>query len=131
MGDNCMEKRIQIGKKTYTLTANRKIIKTIYNICPELLEIVNGDAPKTEDEKKQVEKKGVPISVSLIANLDDLFFDMIRIAHPEISKEKSDEILDDFMEEYDGVTEKLLELAMSVFTQGSQDSQKAKKKIDW
>ena len=126
-----MEKKIQIGKKTYTLTANRKIIKTIYNICPELLEIVNGDAPKTEDEKKQVEKKGVPISVSLIANLDDLFFDMIRIAHPEISKEKSDEILDDFMEEYDGVTEKLLELAMSVFTQGSQDSQKAKKKIDW
>ena len=126
-----MEKRIQIGKKTYTLTANRKIIKTIYNICPELLEIANSDAPKTEDEKKQVEKKGVPISVSLIANLDDLFFDMIRIAHPEISKEKSDEILDDFMEEYDGVTEKLLELAMSVFTQGSQDSQKAKKKIDW
>lgn len=119
-----MEKRIEIGKKTYTLTSNRKIIKTIYNICPEVLNLSN-------ENEEEVAEKGTPIAIDLFANLDVLFFDMITIAHPEITKEKSDKILDQFIAEYDDVPNKLLELAMSVFTEGAQDKKVAKKKIDW
>jgi len=119
-----MEKKIEIGKKVYTLTANRKIIKTIYEICPEVLTL--GDA-----SSKEIEKKSAPIAIDLFANLDDLFFDMIRIAHPEISREKSNDILDKFIEEYEDVPNKLLEFAMSVFTEGAQDKKVTKKKIDW
>lgn len=120
-----MEKKIEIGKKVYTLTSNRKIIKTIYNICPEVLALGN------EDSEEVIAKKGTPIAIDLFANLDDLFFDMIKIAHPEISREKSNDILDKFIEEYDDVPNKLLEFAMSVFTEGAQDKKVAKKKIDW
>lgn len=115
-------KKIEIGGKTYTLTANRKIVKTLANIVPELLALNEAELDKMETKNQN------SLGVNLLANLDILFYDMIKIAHSNIDKEKSDEILDKFEEEYDDVQEKLVELAMSVFQSGDQ---KTKKKINW
>lgn len=114
-----MQKKIQIGDKKYTLTANRSIIKTLYNIAPELLKL---------DSKKGMESEtNVKASVEVLAKLDILFYDMIKVVHKDITKEKSDEILDKFENEYEDVQTALLNLAMSVFTTGDQK----KKKIVW
>lgn len=114
-----MQKKIQIGDKKYTLTANRSIIKTLYNIAPELLKI--------DAKKGTASETNVKASVDLVANLDVLFYDMIKVAHKDITKEKSDEILDKFESEYEDVQNELLNFAMSVFTTGDQK----KKKIVW
>ena len=116
-----MEKHINIGGKEYTLTANRKIIKTIYNVSPEFLDIIEGS--------KVGKKQQSAISIELIANVDTIFFDMIKIAHPHIDKEESDKILEQFCQEYEGVDNALINFAISVFTDGNQGS--AKKKIQW
>lgn len=114
-----MQKKIQIGDKKYTLTANRSIIKTIYSISPDLLKI--GQKNRGEDN---LEAK---VGVDLMANLDRLFYDMIKVVHKDITPEKSNEILDKFENEYEDVQTELLNLAMSVFTTGDQN----KKKIIW
>ena len=113
-----MQKKIQIGDKKYVLTANRTIIKTLYNIAPDMLKISEG---------KQDSESQAKAGVDLMANLDVLFYDMIKVAHKDITKEKSDEILEKFENEYEDVQSELLNLAMSVFTTGDQK----KKKIVW
>lgn len=117
-------KTIEISGKKYTLTANRSIIKTLANVAPNILKL--GKAKKDEISDDEF---GISTGLDIMANLDVLFYDMIKVAHTNISKEKSDEILDAFEDEYDGVQEKLIELAMSVFQSG--DQVKTKKKIDW
>lgn len=114
-----LQRKITIGGKKYTLTANRKIIKTIYSICPALLAV---------KDKKMSREDEAGYGVDLLAGLDTLFYDMIKIAQPDISKEKSDEILDKFESEYEDVQTELMNFAMSVFTTGDQ---KKKKKIVW
>lgn len=113
-------KEIEISGKKYTLTANRSIIKTVHSICPELISLVN-----SEEVDETVENL---VGVNIFANLDVLFYNMIKIAHPNINKEKSDEILEKFEEEYEGVTNNLIKFALSVFQSGDQIK---KKKIDW
>nr|DAK86202.1 MAG TPA: hypothetical protein [Caudoviricetes sp.] len=115
-----MKKKIEIDGKKYTLTANRTIIKTICNIAPDLLKFVK-NKNISEDEVEVV------CGVDVMANLDILFYDMIKIVHKDITKEKSDEILDKFENEYEDVQTELINLAMSVFTTGDQK----KKKIVW
>jgi len=117
-------KRIEVAGKQYTLTANRKIIQTLNEICPELLVLAKKGELSNADEAVQVE-----LGVKLLCNLDELFYSMIKPAHPEISREKSNEILDAFDEEYEDVQEKLLEFAMSVFQEGNQNT--SKKKLNW
>ncbi len=112
-----MQKKIQIGDKKYVLTANRSIIKTLYNIAPDMLKLKEGDMDSDSQAKA---------GVDLMANLDVLFYDMIKVTH-NITKEKSDEILEKFENEYEDVQSALLNLAMSVFTTGDQK----KKKIVW
>lgn len=114
-----MKKEIEIGKKKYILTANRSIIKTLYEIAPSILET---------NATKRGQKEEIKVGLDLMANLDTLFYDMIKVANPQITKEKSDEILEKFESEYEGVQEALLELALSVFQQGDQEK---KKKINW
>lgn len=114
-----MKKEIEIGNKKYTLTANRSIIKTLYEIAPSILET---------NATKKSQKEEIKVGLDLMANLDVLFYQMIKIAHSNITKEKSDEILEQFEIEYDGVQEALLGLALSVFQQGDQEK---KKKINW
>ena len=45
------------------------------------------------------------------------------------AKERSDEILDAFENEWDDVQNNLIKFAMSVFTEGN--TMKTKKKLDW
>lgn len=113
-----MQKKIQIGGKKYVLTANRSIIKTLYKIAPDMLKLTEG---------KQDSESQARAGIDLMANLDVLFYDMIKVANKDITKEKSDEILEKFENEYEDVQSALLELAMSVFTTGDQN----KKKIVW
>ena len=115
-------KRIEIDGKTYTLTARRSLIKTISEIAPEMLEITPENSPELETNQAK------SLGVSVFANLDILFYDMIKVAHPNIDKAKSDDILDKFEEEYDEVQENLIDFAMSVFQSGDQSK---KKKINW
>lgn len=115
-----MEKIIEVGGKKYTLTANRKIIKTINEIAPKLLQI----------SESQIADKSVDTSffVDLIANLDVLFHSLINVKHPEITLEDADKILKQFEDEYEGVQSALIEFATSAFGQGDQTK---KKKLDW
>lgn len=113
-----MQKKITIGGKKYTLTANRSIIKTLYSIAPEMLDLNN---------VKNNTNNNAKVGVEIMANLDKIFYDMIKVVNKDITKEKSDEILDKFENEYEDVQNELLNLAMSVFTTGDQK----KKKIIW
>lgn len=114
-----MEKHIEIGGVFYTLTPTRKLIKTVYNIAPDFL--------KMNVKNKEANEN---VSIELLANLDVLFFDLIRVAHPQLSKEDSDIILKQFSDEYADVDNAIITLAMSVFTEGNKGSAN-KKKINW
>lgn len=115
-------KRIEIDGKTYTLTAKRSLIKTLADIAPEMLEINPENSPELQN------KKAKSLGIKVLANLDILFYDMIKVAHPNIDKAKSDDILDKFEEEYDEVKENLIDFAVTVFQSGDQTK---KKKINW
>lgn len=114
-----MQKKIQIGDKKYTLTANRRILKTLYAIAPDML--------KLDGTKKSAEDLQAKIGIDLVTEIDRLFYDMIKVVHKDITREKSDEIFDKFDSEYEDVQTELLNLAMSVFTTGDQK----KKKVIW
>lgn len=112
------------GCGTYTLTANRHIINTLYDIAPEMLKLSQAKNDSEIDENAEIET-----GLKILANLDILFYDMIKVAHPNISKERSDEILDAFEEEWEDVQNNLIKFAMSVFTEGNPT--KTKKKLGW
>lgn len=112
-------KEVEIKGKNYKLTSNRHLIKVIANICPELLKIENKDNEGNKDAK---------IGIDIFADLDILFYEMLKPAHPDISKETADKILDNFEEEYADVGNNLITFAMSSFTQGDQTK---KKQLNW
>lgn len=116
-------KRIEIAGKKYTLTVRRSLIKTIYQISPELLKL--RDAKKAEEIENSI--TGFKANIDLIANIDELFYEMIKVAHNNIDREKAAEIYDAFDAEYENAAASLIELAMSVFATGDQE----KKKIVW
>lgn len=112
-------KEVEINGKKYKLTANRRLIKVIANICPSILRLNND---KVNDDN------GVELGVDIIADLDILFYEMLKPAHPDISKETADKILENFEEEYADVANNLITFAMSSFTQGDQTK---KKQLNW
>ena len=117
-------KIIEVAGKKYTLVANRNIIKTISDICPEILNL------SSAGNAKEIEKSiSVTLGIKIMSNLDVLFHDMLKIVHKEISKEKSDEILELFESEYNGVQENLIKFALSVFTEGNP--KQSKKNLNW
>lgn len=116
------EKTIEISGKKYVLTANRSIVKTLYTIAPDMLKLSRQGSDAID------EKAEISVGLDVMANLDVLFYDMIKVKQPNITKDKSDKILEAFEEEYENVQPKLLDLAMSVFQLGDQAN---KKKIDW
>lgn len=117
-------KILEIAGKKYTITANRRIIYTISKICPELLEFANEKA-----SSKDLKVQEAMVGVKIFGSLDVLFYDMLKIAHPEISKEKSDTLLELADEEYNDFQEKLMELATSAFVSSTPNT--SKKELNW
>jgi hypothetical protein len=118
-------KIIEVAGKKYTLTATRDLINTINENFPELLNLTKA---KTASEI-EVDADDVALGMKIFGKLDALFYDMIRIAHPEITREKSSEILDAMLEEYDDVLQNLLRFAFSVFPEGTPKGKK--KSLNW
>jgi hypothetical protein len=113
-----MEKHIEIGGKEYILAPTRKILKTINDIAPEYLSL------KEDDEEAQSR-----VSMLLFSETDRIFYELIKVKQPELTKGDSDKILEQFDDEYgsNNVSQAVLRLAMAAFTDGGQGS--AKKKI--
>lgn len=116
-------KQIEVAGKKYTLTVKRSIILKLNEICPEILRIDNSNV---ENISRDLE---IDVAVRLSANMDVLFYDMIRVAHPEISREKSDEIYENFVDEYGDVEISLVNFIKEVFTGGIPTENK--KKLNW
>lgn len=112
-------KEVEIKGKKYKLTANRKLIKVIADICPEMLKLNQDNANDSEQVK---------LGVNIIADLDIIFYEMLKPAQPDISKETADKILESFEEEYADVANNLITFAMSSFIQGDQTT---KKQLNW
>jgi hypothetical protein len=117
-------KQIEVAGKNYTLTVKRNIIVKLNEICPELLRIDNKSNAKDLEEDLEID-----VAIRLSANMDAIFYDMIKIAHPEIKKEKSDEIYEMFLEEYSDVEISLIKFIKEVFTGGIPNENK--KKLNW
>lgn len=114
------QRKITIGGKKYTLTANRYLLKTLNKVAPDFLSLSD---IKDEKERNNMMHK---VSMDIYTGLDEIFYEMIKVANPSIDKEKSDEILEKFEKEYGDVANELITFAYSVFPQGDQ-----KKKIIW
>lgn len=119
-------KRIEVNGKTYTLTARRSIIFSMAKLSPKVLQIMSKDKQASKDEESEL---NLSVSEILYDNMNVVFYEMIRIAHPDISLNKSNEIYYDFCREYNDVDEKLLNLITSVFSDGIPREQK--KNLDW
>lgn len=120
-----MEKHIEIDGKDYVLTPTRKIIKSIYSVAPNAVDVISGLKSNLSD------KEITDATVEIIANLDLIFFELLNNKYqPNITKEDSDLLLDKFNAEYDGVDNAIINLALSAFTEGKKGSAK-KKKINW
>ena len=78
-----MKRKITIGDKTYTLTATRNIIKTLYEVSPEILSMAT---IKDDAERMAINAK---VSVDIVAGLDKIFYELIKVAQPTITFEKS------------------------------------------
>lgn len=129
-------KQIEVNGKKYTLTARRSIIFKIAQICPELVRLAKSSKSETQgdltDEQvlKKLEESGTLDAVDkLYDNMPTLFYELIKVAHDSITREKSDEIYWDFYDEYNDVDDYLYEFIQSVFTRGIP--RKNKKNLDW
>ena len=114
-------KVIEIGNKKYTLTATRSLIQTVYNLMPELFNQVEGksNADITKDMGKNIE---------FYVKLGSIFYELIKVAHPELDKSKAENILAEMENEYEDADTAIINFALSSFTQGAQDH---KKKLNW
>lgn len=117
-------KQIDVAGKKYTLTVKRNIVSKLYEICPEMLKI--GNNVKTQEIPEDVE---IDIAIRLSANMDVIFYDMIKIAHPTIDRAKSDEIYEKLTDEYGDVEISLVNFIKEVFTGGIPAENK--KKLNW
>lgn len=112
------QKHIEIGGKDYVLTSCRSIIVDLASRNPELIDF----SDKTDKEKE------LSFGKYLADNMDELFYSMIKIEQPYLTKEQSDEIYEQFYYEYDNVDEELIKLFTPNFQGGIP---KVKKKINW
>lgn len=114
-------RQIEVAGKKYTLTVKRRIIQSLNDVCPELLRI------DSENNAGELDKDfEINAGIKLSANMDAIFYDMIKIAHPEITREKSDEIYENLLDEYEDVEMSLINFIKEVFTEGTPKENKKK-----
>lgn len=119
-------KQIEIGGKKYTLTVKRSMLITLASIAPEFLKIGKSSNKFSEEEMTNLQLEACK---SIYDNINVIFYEMIKVAHPTITKEKSDEIYSQFCDEYADVEDKLIEFFSTTFTEGIPAENK--KKINW
>lgn len=129
-------KQIEVKGKKYTLTVKRSILFKIAQICPEAIKIAkvaknkNGGQLTDEDIENCLGNDCAMEAVSkLYDNMPILFYELIKVAHKDISMETSDKIYWDFYDEYNDVDEHLYDFIQSVFMNGIPKEKK--KNLDW
>lgn len=129
-------KQIEVNGKKYTLTVRRSILFKIAEICPELLRIVKKSNSGEVDlkEKENVldildDTSALDMTAKIYDNMPTLFYELIKVAHKDITREKSDEIYWDFTNEYNDVDENLSKFIQSVFLGGVP--REKKKNLNW
>lgn len=115
--------QIEVGGGKYTLTSNRSLLMKLARLIPDIMKI-NQDIP--EDEKENLQFN---VGASIYDHMDVLFYEMIKVAHPNIDKEKSDKIYNAFCDEYNDVDENLIKFITSSFTGGIP--RENKKNLNW
>ena len=115
-----MEKLIEVEIKgqTYTLVSKRSLIVRLKKHIPNI------DKIRDLEEDRDIE-----LAVAIYDNMDWIFFEMLTIKQPEITKKESDKIFDAFYEEYEDAEESILSLIVSVFDKGIPNKQK--KRLNW
>lgn len=116
------KRQIEVAGKTYTLTVKRKLIFKMQELCPELLKIRLSNREYSLDDE-------IDASIKLSGSIDEIFYNMIIIEHPEITREKSDEIYEKFVDEYEDVEQNLLNFIYDSFTNSIPTENK--KKLNW
>lgn len=129
-------KQIEVNGKKYTLTARRSILFKIAQICPELVRIAKSAQSETKDDlteqevlNKLKESDTLDAVDKLYDNMPTIFYELIKFAHKDITKEKSDEIYWAFYDEYNDVDDYLYAFIQTVFTRGIP--RQNKKNLDW
>lgn len=117
-------KTITVAGQDYTLTAKRDLVVKLGEICPEVLSIAEN---KNSNELSNIFRVGA--GIKLIVNMNTLFYDMIKVAHPQLTIEESDDIYEQFCKEYNNVEINLIRFIKSVFTDGIP--REKKKNLDW
>ena len=124
-------KKLEIGGKIYTFTTRKSLAKVLAKISPSVLKLNQDNDEKMPESLNEEETQGLAVDfgLDLYDNLDVLFYEMIRIAHP-MDKDTCDKIFEKCCEEYGDaqLLNALLDFALSAFPQGSQEP---KKKIVW
>lgn len=124
-------KQIEVKGKKYTLTAKRSIIFRLNAISPELIKIFkfNQEGSNKKISEEELLDLEATAGGKLYDNINVLFYEMIKTAHPDITEQKSNEIYWDFQSEYNDVDEKLISFLYSAFTDGIP--REKKKNLDW
>lgn len=120
-------RQIEVGGKKYTLTCRRSMIFNISKTIPECVKISQKSKSVSDSEEK--ESLAYDAGALIYDHIDVIFYEMIRIAHPDITKEKSDSIYDAFYKEYNDVDEHILDFFYEAFTDGIP--REKKKNLDW
>lgn len=115
--------QIEVGGKTYVLTSNRSLLMKIGRLVPDIMKI-NQNISEEEQEDIQFN-----VGASIYDHMDVLFYEMIKVAHPNIDKEKSDKIYNAFCDEYNDVDENLIKFITASFTGGIP--RENKKNLNW
>ena len=116
------KRQIEVGDKKYTLTVKRKLIYVIQSVCPEMLKIqITGKEFSIDDR--------LDASIKLSSSMDEIFYNMIKVEHPEITREKSDEIYEKFTDEWSDAEECLIKFIYESFTNSIPTENK--KTLNW
>lgn len=118
-------KQVEIGDKVYTLTVTRGLSIRMSKVAPKFLEI-SKKGTMTEEEEREY---AIDYGSAIIDNVNVLFYEMLRTAHPDISKEDSNKLYEQFRDEYDDVEDHLLAFFRTSFTDGIPKANK--KKLNW
>lgn len=115
--------QIEVGGGKYVLTSNRSLLLKIGRLVPDIMKI-NQDI--SQEDKDNLE---FDVGASIYDHMDVLFYEMIKVAHPNIDKEKSDKIYNAFCDEYNDVDENLIKFITASFRGGIP--REKKKNLNW